>query len=84
MLEKLKKYNMTKQMLISKTINNLSKLPENRIKEISEYAEFLLRNIDEKITTEGIQKLVSDSKSFEFLKEEEDLYTRDDLKEVYK
>ena len=75
---------MTKQMLISKTIKNISKLPENRIKEITEYAEFLLRNIDEKIMTEGIQKLVSDSKSFEFLKEEEDLYTRNDLKEVYK
>ena len=71
-------------MLINKAINNISKLPENRIKEISEYAEFLLKHIDDKIMTEGIQKLISDSNSFEFLKEEEDLYTRGDLKEVYK
>ena len=75
---------MTRQMLIERTITNISKLPENRIREVSDYAEFLLKNIDEKIMTEGIQKLVSDSKSFEFLKEEEDLYTTEDLKEVYK
>lgn len=75
---------MTRQILIERTITKISKLPENRIREISDYAEFLLKNIDEKIMTEGIQKLVSESKSFEFLKEEEDLYTKEDLKEIYK
>ena len=75
---------MSREMLIERTITKISKLPENRIREISDYAEFLLKNIDEKIMTKGIQKLVSDSKSFEFLKEEEDLYTKEDLKEIYK
>jgi hypothetical protein len=33
---------------------------------------------------EGIQKLADKSKSFDFLKDEEDIYTLADLKETYK
>ena len=32
---------------------------------------------------EGIEKLVSHSKSFDFLNEDEDLYSLDDLKEKF-
>ncbi len=45
---------------------------------------FLLSKIDDNIIIEGIQKLTSDSKSFDFLNDEEDLYNEEDLKERYK
>jgi len=75
---------MTRQILIQQTIDNLSKLPDQKLKEVADFAEFLLSKIDDKLITEGIQKLTSDSTSFKFLEEEEDLYTEADLKEKYK
>jgi len=75
---------MTRETLIKKTIDNLTKLPDNKLKEVSDFAEFLLNRIENKIITEGIQKLVTDSKSFQFLEDEEDLYSADDLKERFK
>jgi len=59
-------------------------LPDYKIRELNDFADFLLSRIDEKITVKGIQKLATDSKTFEFLKDEEDLYTINDLKERYK
>lgn len=75
---------MTRETLINKTIDNLKKLPNQKLEEVSNFAEFLLNRIDNQIMTEGIQKLVMDSKAFRFLEEEEDLYSVDDLKEKYK
>ncbi|MEQ8238596.1 MAG: hypothetical protein RIA69_05245 [Cyclobacteriaceae bacterium] len=75
---------MTRETLIKKTIDNMSKLPDQKLKEVSDFAEFLLSKIENQIMTEGIQKLVSDSKTFKFLEGEEDLYSLDDLKEKYK
>jgi hypothetical protein len=75
---------MTRETLIKKTIDSLTKLPDQKLKEVSDFAEFLLNRIENQLMTEGIQKLVSDSKSFKFLEDEEDLYSVDDLKERYK
>ncbi len=71
-------------MLIKETIEKIRQLPEDRIQEINDFAEFLLRKIDDRILIEGIQKLTSDSKSFEYLNKEEDLYTVNDIIEKYK
>ena len=59
-------------------------MPDTKIREVNDFADFLLSRIDDKITLEGIQKLAVDSKVFEFLKDEEDLYSVNDLKEKYK
>lgn len=75
---------MTRKILIQQTIDNLSKLPDQKLKEVADFAEFLLNKIEDKLITEGIQKLTSDSPSFKFLEEDEDLYTMADLKERYK
>jgi len=75
---------MTRQVLIQRTIDNLSKLPDQNLKEVSDFAEFLLSKLEDTLLTEGIQKLAMDSKSFQFLEDEEDLYTEADLKEKYK
>lgn len=75
---------MTRQALIQQTLDNLSKLPDQKLKEVADFAEFLLSKLENNLLTEGIQKLTMDSKSFQFLEDEEDLYTEADLKEKYK
>jgi len=74
---------MDRQVLIDSTVNKIRQLPDAKIKEINDFADFLLSKIDDKIIQEGIQKLTSDSKAFEFLKDEDDLYTLNDLREKY-
>jgi hypothetical protein len=75
---------MTREALLKKAINHLNKLPDQKLKEVSDFAEFLLNRIENQLITEGIQELISDSPAFKFLEEEEDLYSIDDLKEKYK
>jgi len=72
-----------RQVLIDNTLNKIRLLPDMKIKEVSDFTDFLLSKIDDKIIQEGIQKLVSESKAFDFLNNEEDLYTVNDLKEKY-
>ena len=68
---------MNRNILINKTINNISLLPVFKLKEVSEYVDFLLKTYDNKKMTEGIMELTT--KSFEFLAEEEELYNESDL-----
>lgn len=74
---------MDRQVLIINTFNKIRQLPDVKIREINDFADFLLSKIDDEIIQEGIQKLTSESKAFEFLKDEDDLYTLNDLKERY-
>ncbi len=75
---------MTREKLIEKTIDRLSKLPDQKLKEVSDFTEFLLSKIEDRYLTEGIQKLAANSKSFKFLDDEDDIYSVSDLKEPYK
>ena len=75
---------MDRQVLINNIIKKINQLPDIKIKEVDDFADFILSKINEKIIQEGIQKLASESKTFNFLNEEEDIYTVNDLKERYK
>ena len=75
---------MKREILIDNTLKKIKRLPDNKIKEVEDFAEFLLSRIDDNIILEGIQKLSSESESFDFLNEEEELYGEKDLKENYK
>ena len=74
---------MTKQGLISRTIETLEKLPEDKIHEIADFADFVLKKYEEQTLQRGIETLISESDSFAFLHDEEDLYDDLDLKEKY-
>ncbi len=74
---------MNREILINRTINNISLLPDWRLKEISDYVDFLLKTHEDKKITDGIMKLTSKSKSFDFLIEEEDIYDESDLIEQF-
>jgi hypothetical protein len=73
-----------RKVLIDNVIRKIKLLPDIKIREVNDFADFLLSKIDDKITLEGIQQITSDSKAFDFLKNEENLYSVNDLKEKYK
>ena len=75
---------MNREILIKDTLTKIQQLPDLRIQEINDFADFLLSKIEDSILLEGVQKLTSDSKSFEYLKNEEDLYSVNDIKDKYK
>lgn len=75
---------MTRETLIKRTLDTLSRLPDQKLREVSDFAEFILNKIEDRLMTEGIQRLAADSKSFEFLETEEELYSKADLKEIFK
>ena len=65
---------MTKQKLINRTVETLERLPEGRIHEVADFADFVLKKYEEQILQQGIETLMSQSDSLAFLHEEEDLY----------
>lgn len=73
---------MSRQELIENTIQKLNNLPDNKIIEVNDYIEFILHKIDETLLIEGIKNL--DSNSFNFLADEQDIYSVNDLKEYYR
>jgi hypothetical protein len=75
---------MTRQIIIERTLKVMNQLPEDRAEEISDFADFVFKRYEEREITNGIQKLAAESKTFDFLNTEEDLYSVADLKEVYR
>jgi uncharacterized membrane-anchored protein YjiN (DUF445 family) len=74
---------MTRQAIIERTLKAINQLPEEKAEEISDFAEFMMKQYEEQQLTKGIQQLTTTSQAFDFLNGEEDLYTEEDLKEKY-
>ena len=74
---------MTRQAIIERTIKIINMLPDEKAQEISDFADFIIKRYEEIQLTKGIQAITEQSNSFNFLNEEEDLYSINDLKEVY-
>jgi len=74
---------MTRRIIIERTVNAINQLPEDKAVEISDFAEFIIKRYEEQRLTEGIQNLTSNGHSFDFLAEDEEIYSLADLKEVY-
>ena len=74
---------MTREAIIQKTVKTLNKLPAEKAVEVADFADYILKKHEEYTLQDGIEKLVEQSKAFEFLSSEEDLYTAEDIKEKY-
>ena len=74
---------MTRQAIIQRTVNAINQLPENKAEEISDFADFVTKRYEEYQLTQCIQTLTANSNAFDFLNDDEDLYSESDLKEVY-
>lgn len=75
---------MTREILIQRTLTALAKLPQDKAIEIADFADYISKKYNDVMLQKGIEKLISDSNTFDFLINEEDLYTLADLKERYK
>ena len=74
---------MTRQAIIEKTVKAINQLPADKAQEISDFAEFVIKRYEEYLLNRGMQQLTSQSQAFDFLDEDEELYSRADLKEIY-
>lgn len=74
---------MTRKAIIERTVQVINQLPPEKASEISDFADFLIKKYEEQLITENIQKLVMESKTFNYLSDEEELYSLSDLKEKY-
>jgi hypothetical protein len=74
---------MSREEVIEKTIAAINKMPVDKGEEVADFAEYMLNKIEERNLQKGIEHLIGKSDSFKFLKDEEDLYTTDDLIEKY-
>lgn len=68
---------MTKQAIIERTVKIINQLPEDKAEEISDFADFVIKKFEDHRITENIQQLASKSQVFDFLNDEEDLYSSD-------
>ena len=74
---------MTKEAIIEKTVKTLNILPSEKAEEIADFAVFILKKHEEYILQKGMYKLAEDSEAFNFLNEEEVLYSVKDIKKKY-
>jgi hypothetical protein len=74
---------MTREIIIQKTIQALKALPTEKAQEVSDFADFILKKYEELTLQQGIQTLQSDSETFQFLNEDEELYSTSDIKEKF-
>jgi hypothetical protein len=74
---------MSRKELLENTIKYLKELPNEKISEVHDFVEYLYQKHEEYILKTGIQKLETESGSFQFLKNQEELYTVNNIKEKY-
>jgi hypothetical protein len=70
---------MTKQTIIEKTVLIINQLPEDKAKEIFDFADFLMKRHEEYGLNKDIQNMLSQGNSFDFLNQEEELYSEKDI-----
>jgi hypothetical protein len=81
--EIIKMSTVTKQAIIQKTVQALQLLPQDKAQEISDFADFMLKKYEDVTLQQGIQTMQSQSEAFNFLNEEEELYSPTDIKEKF-
>lgn len=69
--------------MIQKTLENLSLLPDQKLIELADYIDFLLKKSKDRSLLAGIKELETRSSSFHFLQEEEELYNDSDIIEKF-
>lgn len=71
---------MKKDQVLKDTIEKLRQLDEDDLKEANDFVEFLLSKVADKELVREIQSQAEKGKTFDFLHDEEELYSLEDLK----
>ena len=67
---------MEREVLVRK----IEQLPITHIREVNDFVESIIRKTNDALITEGLQQLLSIGNTYDFLYDEPDLYTVNDLK----
>lgn len=71
---------MKRNQVLKNTIEKLHQLDDVELKEAKDFVDFLLSKVAERGLVNEIQQQAEKGKSFDFLDDEEELYTLEDLK----
>jgi hypothetical protein len=74
---------MIKEAVIQKIIRTLNTLPTKKAAQVADFADYLLKKHELCIPKNELEGLVERTDAFQFLNDEEDLYTAEDIKEKY-
>jgi hypothetical protein len=72
---------MKKQLIIEKTLKAINQFPNDKAVEISDFVDFLFNRYEEEELAKGLQSLISESKTFFILREDDEIYSIKDLKD---
>jgi hypothetical protein len=71
---------MEREILMEKMIGQIERLSIARILQINDFIEFIARQSEDAMITEGLQELSSYGNVYDFLDNEPEIYSVDDLK----
>jgi len=74
---------MERDKLLLATIEKLQKLPQQKLQEVADFADFIMYRLDNQLISENMSKLQEQGETFQFLETEPDLYTLNDVQEKY-
>ena len=74
---------MERKTLLKRTAKSMEKLSDMKLREVSDYVEFLVKRSENSQLNHEIASTASQSQAFSFLEDEEDVYADSDLKETY-
>jgi len=74
---------MNRELLLEKKVKSIEQLPDERLNEVADFVDFLLQKESEEQLVHDITVINGEAGAFDFLSEEEDLYSDDDLIEKY-
>ncbi|MCL2072696.1 MAG: hypothetical protein FWH18_02150 [Marinilabiliaceae bacterium] len=74
---------MEREVLVRNTVGMIGQLPTKRVQEVNDFVEFITRRTGDAMITKGLQQLTSISHSNDFLNDEPEIYSVNDLKVKY-
>ena len=77
------RFGMSKKEIIEKIINAINQLPQEKAEEISNFIDYIYNQYEEELLRAGMFVLTDESNSFEFIKNEDDVYSIADVKKIY-
>lgn len=77
------RFGMSKKEIIEKIINAINQLPQEKAEEISNFTDYIYNQYEVELLRAGMVVLTDESNSFEFIKNEDDVYTLADVKKIY-
>ena len=71
---------MEHEVLMNKTIRKIEQLPTPQVQKVNDFVEFIIRRTNDAMITEGLQRLSYCGQTYDFLYDEPDIYSINDLK----